>query len=168
MPASLQDNTSGDTFFFATVTLGTTKTSSSVVVGVDGPDVLRFGGAVLGMGGLTKVGGGVLLLFGTDPNTYAGVTRVNAGDLYLDKSSGATAIPHKLIVGDGLGGAQADAVIWDASEQIADTAKVILNGSGLLDLEGYGGPGDPTFTETIHALTNNGGVVNPLADLIIV
>ena len=149
---ALQNNTGADAQFLVTVTLGTTKTSTSVSVGTNNGR-LFFDGVVQGSGGLTKVGDGGLVLGATAPNTYAGITRVNAGYLGLDMSAGVTAISNTLIIGDGLGGANADMVLVYANDQIADTVKVVVKSSGWLNLSSVG------TSDTIGALTMTGGAI---------
>jgi len=47
------------------------------------------------------VGPGQLTLAGANANTYASTTVVNEGTLLLNKTSGSTAIPAALVIGDG-------------------------------------------------------------------
>jgi fibronectin-binding autotransporter adhesin len=130
------------------VKLQATPTATSVVVEVSSGS-LQLQGAISGSAGLTKTGAGVLILNGTTPNSYAGTTRVNGGDVQLIKSSGVTAIPHALVIGDGDGGVDADRVVLFANNQIADKAPITLTASGKLDLNGN--------SETIGPLTFHGG-----------
>src|SRR5262249_24894809 len=74
-------------------------------------------------------------LAGTNDNTYTGPTVVNQGTLRLAKTHDINAVPAALVIGDGNGGANADVVQLIASNQIEDTAPVIINSSGLLDLQ---------------------------------
>ncbi len=97
--------------------------------------------AIGGDGALTKMGGGTLSFDGTDANTYAGSTTVNAGTLRLNKPAGTNAVGN-LTVNYGR-------VQWLANEQIPDTATINLNGGGILDLNGK--------TETIGTLNTTGG-----------
>ncbi len=87
--------------------------------------------------GLTKTGAGALQLAGNASNTYGGTTRVNEGLLLLAKTSG-NAIPAALIIGDDVGGAEADGVRLLAPDQISNVAgaNVTVTSSGLLDLNG--------------------------------
>src|SRR5262249_18244669 len=57
---------------------------------------------------------------------------VNAGLLLLSKTAGVNAIAGNLVIGDG--SLPLDVVRLTASNQIADTATVILQSSGELDL----------------------------------
>ncbi|QYM79384.1 autotransporter-associated beta strand repeat-containing protein [Horticoccus luteus] len=98
-----------------------------------------------GARGLTKAGTSTLTLSGAAANTYTGTTTVNAGTLLLNKSSG-NAIAGNLVVGDGIG---TDTVRLLASNQIADSANITVNASGVLDLNNY--------SDTVAALTVAGG-----------
>src|SRR5205085_1574527 len=67
--------------------------------------------AISGPGALTKVGVGTLVFAGTNKNTYTGTTTVNAGTLLLEKTGVVFgAIPGELVIGDGVGGPNADVV----------------------------------------------------------
>lgn len=97
--------------------------------------VLQISGPISGPSGLTKIGPGRLVYAGSAYNTYNGTTRVNEGTLVLDRSGGDNrSIPGRLMVGDGLGGEQADAVEVRSLAQISDTAEVTVNDSGALRL----------------------------------
>src|SRR5262249_44200136 len=87
---------------------------------------LDLGGAVSGGGGLVKQGVGLASLSGAAGNTYLGTTTVNAGTLRLGKAGGAVAVPGALVVGDGVGGPQADVVRLTAAGQIANTSAVTV------------------------------------------
>src|SRR5205085_6861152 len=78
------------------------------------------------------------------------LTLVDAGTLLLEKTGGALAIPNRLTIGDGGGGANADVVRLGADEQIADSAIVEMAGSGLLDLSDN--------SETIGSLSGSGNI----------
>lgn len=91
---------------------------------------------------LVKTGSGTLIFNGAEANTYTGDTIINAGTLTLGKTAGITAVAGNIIVNTG------GALQWNASNQIADTAGITLNGGTL-----------PTFTtdETIAFFTQNAG-----------
>ena len=105
-------------------------------------------GRIEGFGTLVKFGPSFLTLSGATSNTYIGATIVNSGTLILGKSPSVTAIPTNLTIGDGVG---TDVVRLTLNHQIADTANVTINSSGLLDLN--------VRTETIANLAINGGSV---------
>lgn len=76
----------------------------------------------------TKAGTGTLTLAGSSANTLTGITEITAGILRLNKSTGVTAIAGNINLGNNAGGL--DILQLDASEQIADTSILTLNGSG--------------------------------------
>lgn len=85
--------------------------------------------------GLVKDGPGEMELTGSASSgtRIAGTSRVNDGTLLLNKVPGAYALSD-LIVGDGLGGPDADVVRTLQPDQLADTSFNTVNASGLLDL----------------------------------
>ena len=101
-------------------------------------------------GTVTKTGAGLMAFTGSAANQVTGTTTVNEGGLELAKSTTDTAIPGNLVIGDGIGGADADFVRLANNEQIAATpgTSVTINSSGLLDLAGN--------SETIVALGGSG------------
>ena len=139
-------------------TFGTNIWAGPITVNTDctftaygGASVLRIIGPISGVGGVTTLlfGSGGIYFEGGAANTYDGTTRVFGGSLFLAKSGFDAAIQHDLIIGDGLGGRDADVVRLFNFNQIANSANVTISGSGLLDLntfyEGVGtitGPGD--------------------------
>ena len=107
-------------------------------------------GDISGPGSLLKNNPGTLILSGTNENTYAGTTAVNAGTLLLNKSPGVMAIPGALVIGDGAGGTNADVVRLLANSQIPDSSPITITGSGLLDTDG--------FTEVVGAVSGTGNL----------
>ncbi len=122
-----------------------------------GEGLLRVVGPIAGPGKLTKMGSDPLELAGTSANTYQGLTTVAQGVLRLNKTSGVNAIPGNLIIGDGLGGLNADGVLLLAAHQIADSASVTIATAGNLDLN--------NFAETIGSLAGNGRLYCQLGTL---
>jgi fibronectin-binding autotransporter adhesin len=112
---------------------------------------IDLSGPISGAGGLTKTGLGTNIFSGSTANTYAGTTRVNSGTLVLAKTTWSVAIPADLIVGDGVGGADADVVRVMNNPQINDYATVTVNSSGLIDWSDDGG-------EAIGSLAGSGHV----------
>jgi autotransporter-associated beta strand protein len=93
--------------------------------------------------GLLLTSPGTITLSGTTANTFTGLTDVNSGTLNLGKTAGVNAI--------GTGGVQVDSgaiLTLLASNQIADTASVEINGTFALG----------TFSETIGSLNGTGNV----------
>jgi len=126
----------------------------TAVVNVTTNSTLNISGVINGLAGLTKTGLGLLLYSGTALNTYIGATRVNEGTLRLERTGGANrSIPGTLIVGDGLGGPDADVVeVAGGETQISNLAAVVVNGSGLLVIT------DNLFAEGIGSLSGSGRV----------
>ena len=86
-----------------------------------------FTGVITGAGSLTKTGNGIITLSGSSPNTYTGVTTVSSGQLTLFKPAGVTTVAGNLVVGDGVGGPQADLLVLVGANQIADTSAVTID-----------------------------------------
>lgn len=114
--------------------------------------VLGSNAHVTGTLGYVKDGAATLTLAGTGANTYDGSFTINAGTVILQKTAGVNAIAAGtgLIVGDNSG---TDTLQWGASNQVADTTAVTLNG-GTLNLAG-------SFSETMGTLTmSNSSIIN--------
>lgn len=109
---------------------------------------LDMSGAISGAGGVMKNGGGTLTLSGNSANTYSGVTTVNEGRLHLNKTGVNVAVPGRLIIGDDVGGANADVVECLSVNEIGESTTVTVNGSGQLILS----------LESIGALAGSGNV----------
>jgi autotransporter-associated beta strand protein len=72
-------------------------------------------GAVGGNADLRKIGTGDLRFAGAGENSYIGATFIDAGRLILAKPAGVDAFAGPVFVGDGLGGDNADQLIYEAS-----------------------------------------------------
>ena len=120
------------------------------VVNVNPSASLRTGNLIVGRGRLTKTGGGLLTLAGSTSNLNTNGVVVNEGTLVLTNSGFNQNIVGPLIIGDGVGGADADVVRLDRVRQIANTVPVTINSSGLLDLNG--------LSDAFGALSGNGHV----------
>jgi autotransporter-associated beta strand protein len=122
---------------------------------IDVPYDLGLGGEISGPGGLTKRGSGTLSYASINfPNTYAGATVVEEGTLVLTSQAGPNAaIVGNLVIGDGVGGPEADVVRLARSEQIlsAPGKTVTVNSSGLFDLN--------THSESVQDLIVRGGLI---------
>jgi autotransporter-associated beta strand protein len=125
----------------------------NVANGAAAPDMI-VNVALVGAGNLVKNGVGSLRFAGTEANTYAGDTTVNAGTLLLFKSAaGTTAVPGNLFIGDNDGTVNNDVVLLEQSEQIANTSTVTVSSSGLFSL-------GATFNETIGPLVMFSGTTS--------
>ena len=102
-------------------------------------------------GTLVKAGLGTMRLTGSADNSAA--LTVNAGKVIAAKTSvGAASMTGNIVIGDGIGGIDADILqLHLINEQIDQTASdtLTINSSGLLDLNGN--------DETIGNLVLNGG-----------
>ncbi len=114
---------------------GNITLSQTARIGVNSTSSLNLRCAISGNGGLEKEDSGFLQMQGSTANTYNGVTFVKAGTLQCDKTGTDTAIPGDIIIGDGLGGADADFVFFSFT-QIGDLAHVTINDSGHLAVGG--------------------------------
>lgn len=130
--------------------VGPVTLASDAVLDVYSGASLNLSGAIEGGGALTKVDAGTLRFSGGDANTYTGTTTVAAGTLELNKTAGVTAVPGPLIIGDGVGGANADVVRLLNFFQISDVSDVQINSSGLFDLG--------TTYDVIDELSGNGNL----------
>ena len=136
-------NTTGKANVGAILNHGTNDWTGSIflgqttVVNVQTNSELNVSGLINGLAGLTKTGPGLLVYSGTASNTYIGATHVNAGTLRLERGGGANrAIPGVLVVGDGVGGPEADVVEAVAPSQINNLTPVTVNASGALRVLG--------------------------------
>lgn len=113
-------------------------------------------GNVSGPGGITKTGPGTLIFLNFGVNSYEGTTTVNEGHLYVARLTAGGAIPGDLIVGDGIGGPDADVVEVGTDTglffgQIVTNAAVHINSSGLLKLATH-------VPHSLISLTGNGRI----------
>lgn len=135
---------SGDTLTLSNTATGITGNQNLTLSGAGNLNVARIatsaGAVTVNSTGTVTYNGG------TTANTYTGTTTVNSGTLVLAKTAGTNAVAGNLVVGDGSG---TDTVQLNASNQIADTAGVTLNSSGVLNLN--------NFDETIAKLDGSAG-----------
>lgn len=118
-------------------------------IGVQSAGSLEISGVLSGAGGLVKEGDGLLRFSGLAANSYTGTTLIRSGTLELNKSGGMDAIVGPLIIGDGIGGANADRVHATAIGQIASTSAVTVGASGSLQVD----------SELIGSLAGSGSVI---------
>jgi autotransporter-associated beta strand protein len=117
---------------------GSIQLSSDSSITAATSSILNLSGVISGTGGLTKGGDGTLIFSGALNNTYSGITTINQGTLLLGKGTGP-AVPAALVIGDGIGGVNADLVRFSGNSQIASSSAVTINSSGRLDLDGFTG-----------------------------
>ena len=87
---------------------------------------------------LTKAGKSTLTLDGSSPNTYNGLTTVNAGTLVLTKTGGALAIGGSLTIGAAAASTAGNATVrLDASDQMINTGALVMNAGSTLNLNGF-------------------------------
>jgi len=99
-------------------------------------DLLTQTGAISGPGSLIKRGAGTLRLGGSSDNTLTGGIRVDHGQLELQKSSGAVAIPGPLTIGQA--SKQGSVVVrLLAHNQIANNVVPFIESNGALDLNDF-------------------------------
>jgi autotransporter-associated beta strand protein len=110
---------------------------------------LLLNGSITGSGGFTKLAGGSITLAGTNANTYSGTTTVRDGTLLLDKTPLDGAMAGLLVIGEDELPENTDVVRYLRVSQLPDDTDVIINSSGLLDLNGFG--------ENVGNIIFNGG-----------
>jgi autotransporter-associated beta strand protein len=135
---------SGASYWNSTVTLNqnTTLNTATSAASLD----LYYG--LGGTGTLTKTGPGTLSMLGSVGSTNTNSVTVASGTLFLNATASVNPINGPLIIGDGIGGPEADVVRLGRRRQIANTVPVTINSSGLLDSSGY--------DESFGALSGNG------------
>lgn len=101
--------------------------------------------ATIGAGGITKNGAGNMSLGGAETNAHTGMTTVNGGSLFLNKTAGVNAISGDITVGTGA------TLDWNAANQLSDSTNIFLTG-GALKFD--------SLTETFASLTQTAGRVN--------
>lgn len=108
---------------------------------------------------LTKSGKGTLTLDGTTSNSNTGLTTVNAGTLVLAKTGGATALGGSLTIGAAASGTVGLATVrLEGSDQVVNTAALVMNGGSTLNLNGYNQT-FLTFSSAFGATVTGGGVL---------
>ena len=118
---------------------GGTVSSPGVFTVQSGSVSVRLAGAAV----LNKTTAGTVLL--AAPNTYTGLTTVNAGALEL-QATGGNAIAADVTVNGG-------SLRLRASDQIADTSLVSVISGGTFDLG--------AFSETVGGVQLSGGTILP-------
>lgn len=120
--------------------------------------VLNAAGFISGPGGFTKIGPGSLTLGGpANVSSYAGNTTVNEGTLFLNSEN---VIRYgTLMIGDGVGGSQADVVRYLTDGCIyggGGGSTVVITNSGWLDLNGFTDDVGPIYMDGATITTGAG------------
>jgi autotransporter-associated beta strand protein len=136
-----------------TISISLTLNATVTVNVADPARDLVLSGNLGGAGGLTKVGAGALDLNPSGGNSYQGTTSALAGVLNLD---GSNAVPGPLVIGDGVGGPNADQVFIRTFQGTAPDIPVVITPSGELVLGD--GSTSPAF-DAIGSLDMTGGEV---------
>ncbi len=151
-PALYSYDTTGYTNYWA----GPVTLSSSAQIDVDLNCALRVVGAIDGVGGFTKSGGGRLRLLGDTANTYSGPTVVTNGMLELGKSVVDGAIKYGSL-------SVTNAVVRElANDQIA--AIPVNLESCILDLNGYNDSIGTSLNMSLQGNVVTGSGILTLAD----
>jgi autotransporter-associated beta strand protein len=133
------DSASGNNTWITPATVNPFTLASNSAIGADSGSKLTING-VIGESSagtaMTKVGVGTVVLTGSTSNTYSGLTSVNGGQLQLNKSGGAFAVPGNLTVGNGTGSPGADNAQLEQPNEIAPGRIVTVNSDGVFDLNG--------------------------------
>lgn len=131
--------------------LGNVTLNDDLSITVATNSFLTILGQISGPAGWTKTGAGTLQFKTTYTNTYAGTSWVLGGNFIMDGVFNQPVIPGPFIIGNPTGAANSTRAWMIKHHQIADTAPVTLNRSGVLEL-GFA-------DDTIGPLTFNGGAV---------
>lgn len=87
-------------------------------------------GSIAFTGNLTKTGAQAFVIQGASANTGTGGMIINAGTVTMNKADGTNALVGDTNVNSG------GSLRWVQNNQIADTASVVINSGGTLDLNG--------------------------------
>ncbi len=141
------------------VVFGTNSTANNaprVTINVESGGDLIINGAISQTGqtvvgvGLNKIGHGALEFAGTTANTFGslqapgtavGTTVIAMGTLRLNKTAGVAALAGRVEVGNNLGAAGSDRLVWMQSNQYLDQLNVanalfVIESTGFVDLNG--------------------------------
>ncbi|MCF7784488.1 MAG: autotransporter-associated beta strand repeat-containing protein [Prosthecobacter sp.] len=137
--------TQGEAALYLSGTAGSVTRTFDIASGADLDISVSITNGASAAAGILKTGAGMLTYSGTLANTFTGDTTINAGTLRLNKTAGVTAVVGNIIVNTG------GTLQLNASNQIADTAGITLNGGAISGL----------FTdETIAFFTQNSGGIS--------
>src|SRR6185369_5256869 len=148
-------NLNSNTFWGGPIVVG-----AHTAVGVfDETSTATINGKISGSGDFHKIGPGWLTLAGSTANFYGGRTFVEDGSLQLAKTN-VLAIPGALVIGNNLPGISTERVHLARADQIADSADVTVNASGLITFDIFNAQ-----SETIGSLAGSGSVSLAFATL---
>jgi fibronectin-binding autotransporter adhesin len=116
------------------------------------PGTLTLSGTLSGLGGFTKFGEGLLALSGTSSNTYASLTSVRGGYLYLSKPANVAAVPGALTIGTTGSTVRDCSVVLTGGQQFPEYIVPTINPTGGLRLSG--------LNQTVGGLNILGGYVD--------
>jgi autotransporter-associated beta strand protein len=136
----------------------------------DGPFNTSASGVISGSGAMIKDGAGTVTFSGTAANTLSGTVTINAGAMVLNKTAGLNAIAgarETITIGDGIGGAGADVLRLMADNQILNSRQLIVQSSGVFDLNGNDETIGSGVTTQIRggAITTGGGTLTVIGTL---
>ena len=125
---------SGNVFLSELAGTGRNLTIDGTGAGLISGVIANFNGAGTASG-FTYSGSNTLTLSGAGANTYSGATKVNSGELDLNKTAGVDAIAGGgLTVGDNIGAANSAITLLKADNQINNASGVTVNSDGKFDI----------------------------------
>ena len=140
---------------------GTVALSQPSTINVKSGAALQVLNAFSGPGALTKNGPGTLVMGGSVSNTFTGPTTINEGTLVLSNTVLEGTINGPLVIGDGIGGSNADVVQLRYANAIHNGVPITINSSGLLDLSHLGNQAD-----TVGSISGSGNLALGAASLL--
>lgn len=117
--------------------------------------ILQIPSAISGPGGLTKTGPGLLQLWGTAANSYAGLTTIAEGPVEA-RRIGQISIPGDAVIGTDATNLVTASLRLQREQQFPRTAAVEIRRSGLLHL--FPLTATPLPTPTLRAVTGRGEI----------
>lgn len=131
--------------------LGPVQLGDDLSIMVPANSVLTILGAITGPAGWTKLGDGILQFKTANTNTYGGTSWVREGGFIMDGVFNQPVIPGPFIIGNATDPTNSTRAWAIKQNQVADTAPVTVNRSGVLDLTGT--------SDAVGPITFNGGAI---------